>query len=182
MPALVPAPARPAVRAINPGRSPVRHGRAARGQVWKVSVAGHRVALRTTEAPDGTLAEVSLALSKEGASVRAAMDALCASVSVGLAGGVALEEYVRAFAYARLGPGGPVEGDPDIALATSALDWAFRRLARDHLAHHAPLPDPQEHECGPDALGTPEQQQPLLPLDQAPTPRRPRRRDLRLVS
>jgi len=139
------------------------------------------VTLRTTEAPDGALAEVTLSLSKEGAAVRAALDALCASVSLGLAGGVALEEYVRAFAYARLGPGGTVEGDPDIALATSSLDWAFRRLALDHLPDAPALPDPSEQECDPDGLGTPAQQQPLLPLDAAPAPRRPRRRDLRLV-
>ena len=138
--------------------------RAARGHVWKATVGGHRVALRTTEGAEGQLAEVSLTLSKDSAQFRGMLEAFCHSVSLGLAHGVPLSEFVQMHAYTRFGPAGAVEGDPAIRRATSILDWAFRRLALEHLAGPA-LPDPSEEDCGSDGLGTPSQQQPLLPLD-----------------
>ncbi len=63
-----------------------------------------------------------------------------------------LASYVDAFAYSRMGPAGAVEGDPDIRRATSILDWAFRRLAADHLGRRD-LPDPAEAEAEGAAAG-----------------------------
>ncbi|MBI0534592.1 hypothetical protein D9599_03285 [Roseomonas sp. KE2513] len=152
------------------------HGR---GAVWKVSIGGHRVTLRTMEGASG-LEEISLTLAKDGAAFRGVVDALCHSVTVGLSSGVQLDEYVQAFAYTRFGPAGLVEGDPAIHRASSVLDWAFRRLALDHLGGRV-LPDPTEEECGGDHLGTAAQQLPLLPdLPATPAPAA-RRRNLRLV-
>jgi hypothetical protein len=147
--------------------------------VWKVSIGGHRVTLRTMEGAEG-LTEIALSLAKDGAAFRGVVEALCHSVTIGLAAGVRLEEYVQAFAYTRFGPAGVVEGDPAIHLASSVLDWAFRRLALDHLGGRV-LPDPTEEECGHDGVGTAAQQLPLLP--DLPSTRAPaaRRRDLRLV-
>ncbi|SHJ56732.1 hypothetical protein SAMN02745194_02851 [Roseomonas rosea] len=159
-----------------PAQGHAAHGR---GAVWKVTIGGHRVTLRTMEGAAG-LEEISLTLAKDGAAFRAMVDALCHSVTVGLAAGVALDEYVQSFAYTRFGPAGTVEGDPAIHRASSVLDWAFRRLALDHLGGRI-LPDPTEEECGADHLGTAAQQLPLLPdLPSTPAPAT-RRRALRLV-
>ncbi len=82
-----------------------------------------------------------------------------------------------AFAYTRFGPAGPVEGDPDIQVATSVLDWAFRRLALDQLGQRLPEPDQE-------STPTPAEQAPLLPLlgeaGLAPRATSPKRR-LRVV-
>jgi ribonucleoside-diphosphate reductase alpha chain len=158
---------------------PRRHA----GTTLRVAVGGHRVALRTAEDGEGRLLEIAFTLSKEGAAFRSLMDAFAQSVSLGLARGVPLTEYVDAFAYTRFGPSGAVEGDPAIRRATSVLDWAFRRLALDYLGRRD-LPEPTEEDCAPDAVGRPEQQAPLLPLlDLPPTHPGPRgrRRNLRLV-
>ena len=149
-----------------------------------VSVGGHKVALRTAEDADGRLVEVAFTLSKEGAAYRSLMESFAQSVSLGLHRGVPLAEYVDAFAYTRFGPAGAVEGDPAIPRATSVLDWAFRRLALDHLGRRD-LPQPSEDDCAPDSVGTAAQQAPLLPMDlpQVPAAASPRgrRRSLRLV-
>ncbi|WP_426958858.1 hypothetical protein [Muricoccus radiodurans] len=166
-------PPRPAPKPT-PRRSP--HGR---GAVWKVTIGGHRVTLRTVEGAEG-LSEVSLTLAKDGAAFRGMVDALCQAVTLGLASGVKLDDYVQSFAYTRFGPAGAVEGDPAIARASSVLDWAFRRLALDHLGGRV-LPDPSEEECGPDAIGSPTQQLPLLPDLPATKAPAARRRALKLV-
>jgi hypothetical protein len=150
-----------------------------------VSVGGHKVALRTAEDADGRLVEVAFTLSKEGAAYRSLMECFAQGVSLGLQRGVPLAEYVDAFAYTRFGPAGAVEGDPAIPRATSVLDWAFRRLALDHLGRRD-LPQPSEQDCMPDSVGTAAQQAPLLPMDLPRVPSaagspRGRRRSLRLV-
>ncbi|MCQ4162923.1 vitamin B12-dependent ribonucleotide reductase, partial [Roseomonas sp. GC11] len=157
----------------------------ARGAVWRVVVGGQRATLRTTEAADGTLAEIALSLGKEGSTLRGLLDGFVQSVNVGLARGLPLSDYVTAFAYTRFGPAGAVEGDAEILCATSVLDWAFRRLA---IAYQGGAearrlwPDPTLEECAPDALGTPGDRGPMLPLD-LPTQPSPaaRRRSFRLV-
>lgn len=166
------------------GRSrPARTGRH-HGTTLHVTVGGHKVALRTAEDGAGRLVEVAFTLSKEGAAYRSLMDGFALSVSLGLARGVPLADYVEAFAYTRFGPAGAVEGDPAISRATSVLDWAFRRLALDYLGRRD-LPEPSEEDCAPDTLGSAAQQGPLLPLDlpevAAASPRG-RRRNLRVVA
>ncbi|MBX6373644.1 MAG: hypothetical protein IRZ13_05325, partial [Acetobacteraceae bacterium] len=157
-------------------RRPVPPAVRRNGVTWRVSVGGHRIALRTTEDAEGRLVEIAITLSKEGAAFRSLMDALAQSVSLGLARGVPLADYVEAYAYTRFGPAGTVEGDPDIPRATSFLDWAFRRLAMDYLGRRD-LPQPSEEDCAPDALGSAAQQTlPLLPMELPPAWPAPRRR------
>jgi hypothetical protein len=179
LPAAAPAEARPA-----PRQAPAPPPRRQTGSVLHVSIGGHKVALGTAEDADGRLVEVSFTLSKEGAAYRSLMESFAQSVSLGLGRGVPLAEYVDAFAYTRFGPAGAVEGDPAIPRATSVLDWAFRRLALDHLGRHD-LPQPSEEDCLPDSIGTAAQQAPLLPMDLPRVPAaaspRGRRRSLRLV-
>ena len=157
------------------------HPRSA-GGTFHASVGGHRVAMRTAEDGEGRLREVAFTLGKEAAAYRSLMDSFAQAVSLGLAQGVPLADYVSAFAYTRFGPSGSVEGDPAITRATSVLDWAFRRLALEYLGR-ADLPQPTEADCAPDALGTPAQQAPLLPLD-LPTATGPadRRRGFKIVA
>jgi ribonucleoside-diphosphate reductase alpha chain len=177
-PPAMPAEARPAPRH---GPAPLRRQT---GSVLHVSVGGHKVALRTAEDADGRLVEIAFSLSKEGAAYRSLMEGFAQSVSLGLQRGVPLADYVDAFAYTRFGPAGAVEGDPAIPRATSVLDWAFRRLALDHLGRRD-LPQPTAEDCRPDSVGTAAQQAPLLPMDLPQSPAaaspRARRRALRLV-
>lgn len=172
------APARPAAPA--PARGPGLLARPT-GAAWRATVGGHKVVLRTTEDAAGRPVELSIALTKEGAAYRSLMDAMTQAVSIGLGQGVTLESYVDAYAYTRFGPAGAVEGDAAIRRATSVLDWAFRKLAREYLGR-ADLADPSEDDCAPDTVGAAHQQAPLLPLDlpEAPAPRAGRRQ-LRLV-
>ncbi|NKC34304.1 TSCPD domain-containing protein, partial [Falsiroseomonas selenitidurans] len=178
MPVAEAAPARPAPPP--PPRAATQPARPG-GAVWRVAVGGHRVVLRTTEDAEGRPVEVTVALTKESAAYRSLMDAMLQAVSIGLAQGVALGQFVEAYAYTRFGPAGTVEGDPAIRRATSVLDWAFRRLAMEYLGRRD-LADPSEADCAPDATGHAAEQLPLLPMDlpSAPTPRA-RRRQLKLV-
>jgi hypothetical protein len=172
------APARPAAPA--PARDLPLPARPT-GAVWRATVGGHKVVLRTTEDAAGQPVEISIALTKEGAAYRSLMEAMTQAVSIGLAQGVTLSSYVDAYAYTRFGPAGAVEGDPAIRRATSVLDWTFRKLAREYLGR-TDLADPSEAECAPDTVGAVHEQAPLLPLDlpEAPSPRA-QRRQLRLV-
>ncbi|MBO1076419.1 hypothetical protein [Roseomonas marmotae] len=156
-------------------------------QVWRVTLAGHRVTLTATEAYDGSLAAIGLAMARDGAAFRGLMDSFVHVVNLGLARGMPLSDYVQAVAYGQGGPCGTVEGDPEIRRATSVLDWAFRRLAIAYLggaeARHL-WPDPSEEDCAAEAAPAPAPRAdaPQLPLD---LPLRPspaaRRGRLRLV-
>ncbi len=154
-PVAAPAPARPAA-------APRPALRRRTGQVLHVTIAGHKVALRTAE-ENGALKEIAFSLGKESAAYRSLMDSFAQSVSAGLQRGVPLGDYVEQFAYTRFGPAGVVEGDPDIPRATSVLDWAFRRLALDWLG--GALPQPEAEDLDATAMAKPGEQAPLLPLD-----------------
>jgi hypothetical protein len=173
-----PAPQPVAIPALpRPAPTPRQALRRQRGQTLHVTIGGHRVALRTAE-EEGQLRELAFSLAKEGAAYRSLMEAFAQAVSIGLARGVPLADFVDAFAYTRFGPAGAVEGDPDIPRATSVLDWAFRRLAMDHLG--GALPQPEEEDVAPDAAARAAEQTPLLPLDLPSAPER--RRNLRVVA
>jgi ribonucleoside-diphosphate reductase alpha chain len=62
------------------------------------------------------------------------MDAFSMAISVGLQYGIPLESYVAKFTNMRFEPAGLTD-DPDIRIATSVMDYIFRRLALDHLPH-----------------------------------------------
>ena len=81
---------------------------------------------------DGQLGELFLKMSKPGSTLAGVMDAFAISVSIGLQHGVPLETYVEKFINTRFEPAG-ITNDPDLKIATSVLDYMFRRLALDHL-------------------------------------------------
>jgi ribonucleoside-diphosphate reductase alpha chain len=162
----------PVVKRDLPGRR--------RGYTHQASLAGHKVLLRTGEYDDGSLGEIVIALSKEGAAFKGLMEAFATAVSLGLQHGVMLETFVDAFTFTRFGPAGAVEGDPAVRHATSFLDYAFRHLAANYLGRR----DIPAAEFEPaDTVGDgPRDQAPLLPLDlPAEASPRARRRSLRVV-
>ncbi|MCI0687039.1 MAG: vitamin B12-dependent ribonucleotide reductase [Sporichthyaceae bacterium] len=78
------------------------------------------------------LGEVFLNMSKQGSTLAGMMDAFSIAVSVGMQYGVPLETYVSKFTNMRFEPSGMTD-DPDIRIASSILDYIFRRLALDFL-------------------------------------------------
>src|SRR5207237_1514795 len=71
---------------------------------------------------------------KQGATLGVLMVAFSMSISVGLQYGIPLEFYVSKFANLRFEPAGMTD-DPDVRIATSVLDYLFRRLALDYLSY-----------------------------------------------
>jgi ribonucleoside-diphosphate reductase alpha chain len=148
---------------------------AVREAVARVTIAGQRITLRMQEDNDGALRGIAFSLTRDSG-LRALLDTTALSVSIGLARGVPLADYVDALAYAQFAPSGDVEGDPDIAYANSALDWAIRHVARAYLGR-GELADPRP----PQSLAAFPPPPPLLPLDLPATDAR-RTRRLRRVA
>ena len=84
------------------------------------------------EYEDGRPGEIFLRVSKQGSTLAGVMDAFAMAVSHGLQYGVPLRAYVDAFTGMRFEPAGMTD-DPDIRIATSLIDYLFRRLAVEYL-------------------------------------------------
>ncbi|MHA6793734.1 vitamin B12-dependent ribonucleotide reductase [Pseudonocardia bannensis] len=84
--------------------------------------------------PDDGLGEIFVKLGKQGSTLSGVMDAFSMSISVGLQYGIPLEFYVSKFSNLRFEPAGMTD-DPDVRIATSVLDYLFRRLALDYLPY-----------------------------------------------
>ncbi|RTL63815.1 MAG: vitamin B12-dependent ribonucleotide reductase [Pseudonocardiaceae bacterium] len=97
------------------------------------TVAGAEGYLTAGSYPDDGLGEIFVKLGKQGSTLAGVMDAFSMSISVGLQYGIPLEFYVSKFSNLRFEPAGMTD-DPDIRIATSVLDYLFRRLALDHLS------------------------------------------------
>ena len=82
------------------------------------------------------------------------MDAFSIAISLGLQHGVPLRTYVEKYSNMRFEPAGMTD-DAELRIATSILDYVFRRLAVDYL----PLEERQELGI----LTTDERMQPTLP-------------------
>jgi len=106
------------------------------------------------EYEDGRPGEVFLKVSKQGSTLAGIMDAFSISISLGLQHGVPLATYVRKYVNMKFEPSGMTD-DADLRIATSLVDYIFRRLALDYL-------EPSEREeLG--VLSTSERIQPTLP-------------------
>ncbi|MCU1351041.1 MAG: ribonucleoside-diphosphate reductase class, partial [Acidimicrobiales bacterium] len=81
---------------------------------------------------DGRAGEVFLKVAKQGSTLAGIMDALSISISYGLQYGVPLRAFVEAFTNTRFEPAGMTD-DPELRIASSLLDYIFRRLAIDYL-------------------------------------------------
>lgn len=102
------------------------------GFTQKVKINGQALFLRTGEYNDGTLGEIFIDMSKEGATMRSLINCFAIAVSIGLQYGVPLEEYVEKFVFTRFEPSGIVD-HPNIKTTTSIIDFMFRCLAFEYL-------------------------------------------------
>jgi ribonucleoside-diphosphate reductase alpha chain len=102
--------------------------------VTRFSVAGAEGYMTASSYPDDGVGEVFLKLGKQGSTLAGVMDAFSMAISVGLQYGIPLESYIAKFTNMRFEPAGLTD-DPDIRIATSVMDYIFRRLALDHLPH-----------------------------------------------
>ncbi|MGH9019427.1 MAG: vitamin B12-dependent ribonucleotide reductase [Acidimicrobiales bacterium] len=106
------------------------------------------------EYEDGRPGEAFIKVSKQGSTLAGIMDAFSISISLGLQHGVPLATYVRKFANMKFEPSGMTD-DADLRIATSLVDYIFRRLALDYLSLT------EREELG--VLSTTERLQPTLP-------------------
>src|SRR5690242_1623864 len=102
--------------------------------VTRFSVAGAEGYMTASSYPDDGVGEVFLKLGKQGSTLAGVMDAFSMAISVGLQYGIPLDSYVAKFINMRFEPAGLTD-DPDIRLASSVMDYIFRRLALDHLPY-----------------------------------------------
>ncbi len=102
--------------------------------VTRFSVAGAEGYMTVSSYPDDGVGEVFLKLGKQGSTLAGVMDAFSMAISVGLQYGIPLDSYVAKFTNMRFEPAGLTD-DPDIRLASSVMDYIFRRLALDHLPY-----------------------------------------------
>ncbi len=102
--------------------------------VTRFSVAGAEGYMTASSYPDDGVGEVFLKLGKQGSTLAGVMDAFSVAISVGLQYGIPLESYVAKFTNMRFEPAG-ITDDPDIRMASSVMDYIFRRLALDHLSY-----------------------------------------------
>jgi ribonucleoside-diphosphate reductase alpha chain len=106
------------------------------------------------EYEDGRPGEVFMKVSKQGSTLSGVMDAFSISVSLGLQHGVPLSTFVRKYTNMRFEPAG-ITDDSELRLASSLVDYIFRRLALDYLSFDERI------ELG--VLSTHERTQPTLP-------------------
>jgi ribonucleoside-diphosphate reductase alpha chain len=113
---------------------PVRHRlpRQRSATVTRFSVAGAEGYMTVSNYPEDGVGEIFLKLGKQGSTLAGVMDAFSMAISVGLQYGIPLESYVAKFTNMRFEPAGMTD-DPDIRMASSVMDYIFRRLALDHL-------------------------------------------------
>jgi ribonucleoside-diphosphate reductase alpha chain len=102
--------------------------------VTKFSVAGAEGYMTVSKYPDDGVGEVFLKLGKQGSTLAGVMDAFSIAISVGLQYGIPLESYVAKFTNMRFEPAGLTD-DPDVRIASSVMDYIFRRLALDNLPY-----------------------------------------------
>ena len=106
--------------------------RARRSMTFKFRVADTEGYLTAGEFPEGGVGEIFLRVAKQGSTLAGIMDAFAVSISMGLQYGVPLSAYVKQFANTRFEPSGMTD-DQDFRIATSILDYVFRRLAAEYL-------------------------------------------------
>ncbi|MEU4252014.1 vitamin B12-dependent ribonucleotide reductase [Amycolatopsis sp. NPDC026612] len=103
-------------------------------QTVSFTVGGAEGYLTAGSYPDDGLGEIFVKLGKQGSTLAGVMDAFSMSISVGLQHGIPLEFYVSKYCNLRFEPAGMTD-DPDIRIATSVMDYLFRRLALDYLPY-----------------------------------------------
>jgi ribonucleoside-diphosphate reductase alpha chain len=150
-----------------PAAVPVREKlpRARRSRTFEFRVADCKGFVTVGEYADGRPGELFIRVSKQGSTLAGIMDAFAISVSHGLQYGVPLRAFVEAFVGMRFEPAGMTD-DPEVRIASSLIDYLFRRLALEYLG------DDERHELG--IYSVSERIQPTLPgVDEATVPTEP---------
>ncbi|MBA3282387.1 MAG: vitamin B12-dependent ribonucleotide reductase [Acidimicrobiia bacterium] len=135
-----------------PTRTKLERNRTSR--TFEFRVADCKGFVTVGEYADGRPGEVFLKVAKQGSTLAGIMDALSISLSYGLQYGVPLRAFVEAFTNTRFEPAGMTD-DPELRIASSLLDYIFRRLALDYLTFG------ERQELG--ILSVSERTQPTLP-------------------
>ena len=84
------------------------------------------------EYEDGRPGEVFIKVSKQGSTLAGIMDAFSIAISLGLQHQVPLATFVTKYANMKFEPAG-ITDDPELRIASSLLDYIFRRVALDYL-------------------------------------------------
>jgi ribonucleoside-diphosphate reductase alpha chain len=114
------------------------------------------------EYEDGRPGEVFINVSKQGSTLAGIMDAFSISLSLGLQHQVPLSTYVRKYTNMKFEPAG-ITDDPELRIATSLVDYIFRRIALDYLT--------VDERADLGILSTSERMQPTLPgVEEMATP------------
>ena len=125
-----------------------------RSRTFEFRVADCKGFVTVGEYPDGRPGEIFVKVSKQGSTLAGIMDAFAISLSHGLQYGVPLAAFVETFVGVRFEPAG-ITDDDDIRIATSLMDYLFRKLAVMYLT-------PAER-AGLGVFTTGERTQPTLP-------------------
>jgi len=120
--------------AVNGAAGPAREKmpRSRRSRTFDFRVADCKGFVTVGEYDDGRPGEIFVRVSKQGSTLAGIVDALAISLSHGLQYGVPLRAFVDAFVGMRFEPAGMTD-DPDLRIASSLIDYLFRRLALEYL-------------------------------------------------
>ena len=105
------------------------------GRIHKFNIAGHEGYLTMGEYPgESMLGETFVTMSKEGSTIGGLMNTIGTLISISLQHGIPLETLVSKFKGQKFDPRGMVlEGDKNIKVAESVVDYVFRKLEVDYL-------------------------------------------------
>jgi ribonucleoside-diphosphate reductase alpha chain len=145
-------------------KQPVRERlpRRRKSMTFKFRVADCEGYVTVGEYDDGRPGEVFMQVSKQGSTLAGIMDAFAVAVSLGLQHGVPLATFVKKYTNMRFEPAGMTD-DRELRIASSLVDYIFRRLAVDYLTFD------ERAELG--ILTTDERLQPTLPgVEEVTTP------------
>jgi ribonucleoside-diphosphate reductase alpha chain len=153
------------VRAVEPvvvGAVRERLPRKRNSKTFSFRVADCEGYVTVGEYEDGRPGEVFIKVSKQGSTLAGIMDAFSIAISLGLQHGVPLATFVTKYANMKFEPAG-ITDDPELRIASSLLDYIFRRMALDYLSVA------ERTELG--ILSTLERTQPTLPgVEEMATP------------
>jgi ribonucleoside-diphosphate reductase alpha chain len=103
-----------------------------RSRTYEFKIADLKGYFTVGEFEDGTPGELFITVAKQGSTLSGVMDAFGRAVSYGLQYGVPLKAYARGMINLMFAPSG-ITDDDDIKMATSVMDYIFKRLSRDYL-------------------------------------------------
>ena len=128
--------------------------RARNSRTFEFRVADCKGFVTVGEYDDGRPGEIFVRVSKQGSTLAGIVDAFAVSLSHGLQYGVPLTAFVEAYVGMRFEPAGMTD-DPDIRIATSLMDYLFRKLAIMYLDY--------DERAALGILATDERLEPTLP-------------------